>query len=188
MPSRHPSILNPDTALLLLVDLQEPFLRRVDERGRVVERCAFLAQSVEIVGLPVIATVQYRERMGGVIDEIARHTASAADPLDKMCFSCAGDAAFLEVLRATGRRQILIGGIETHICVAQTALDLLHHGYQVHVAADAVSSRGIDRHKLGMEKMRDAGVIPCSAEQAIFELLQVSGTAEFKKVLSLVKG
>jgi nicotinamidase-related amidase len=188
MPSRHPNILSAETALLVLIDLQEPFLQSVDERDRVLDRCGFLAASAEILKLPIIATVQYAARMGGVVDGISRLAPSAGEPLDKMCFSCAGSDAFLDRVRSSERRQILIAGIETHICVAQTALDLLHHGYQVHVAADAVSSRGMDRHKLGMEKIRDAGGIPCSAEQAVFELLQESGTAEFKRVLGLVKG
>ncbi len=186
MPSRHPNILQIDSALLVLVDLQSPFLQGVSERERVVERCVFLAKSAEILHLPTITTVQYKERMGDVIPEIAAEI-GPNPALDKMCFSCAGTDDFLERLRESGRQQILLAGIETHICVAQTALDLVHHGYQVHVAADAVSSRGMDRHKLGMEKMRDAGVIPCSAEQAIFELMQLSGTPEFKQILKLVK-
>jgi nicotinamidase-related amidase len=125
--------------------------------------------------------------MGGVVEAISELAPSAGDPLDKMSFSCAGSDAFLERVRASARRQILIAGIETHVCVAQTALDLLHHGYQVHVAADAVSARGMDRHKLGMEKMRDAGTIPCSADQAVFELLQAAGGPEFKSILKLIK-
>ena len=188
MPSRHPNILTTETALLVLVDLQEPFLSTVEARGRVVERCALLAESALILNVPVVATTQYAKRMGGLIDALASVIDPASEPIDKMCFSCCGSEQFLQRLRESDRRQILLAGIETHICVAQTALDLLHHGYQVHVAADAVSSRGMDRHKLGMEKIRDSGAIPCSAEQAVFELLQQSDTAEFKKILGLVKG
>jgi nicotinamidase-related amidase len=188
MPSRHPNILSSESTLLLLIDLQAPFLGGVDDSDRVMTRCSFLAESAAILGIPIITTVQYTSRIGGVVDEIARITPCAGAAIDKMCFSCAGSDEFLDRIRASGRRQILIGGVETHICVAQTALDLLHHGYQVHVAADAVSSRGMDRHKLGMEKIRDSGAIPCSAEQAVFELLQLSGTDEFKQVLRLVKG
>ena len=186
MPSRHPSILSAEATLLVLIDLQEPFLQGVEERGRVLSRSAFLAKAAAILGVPKITTVQYQERMGGVVPEIAALTYESA-AMDKMCFSCAGTDEFVDAVRAADRTKVLLAGVETHICVAQTALDLLHHGYQVHVAADAVSSRGMDRHKLGMEKMRDAGVIPCSAEQAVFEMLQFSGTPQFKQVLKLVK-
>ena len=190
MSCRHPSILSTATATLVLVDLQEPFLKRVEERGRVVDRCAFLASSAAILNLPVLTTLQYAERMGPVVPEIADALATqepGAGSFDKMSFSCAGSEPFLERLRGMGRGQVLLAGVETHICVAQTALDLIHRGYQVHVAADAVSARGMDRHKLGMEKMRDSGVIPCSAEQAVFELLKESGTPQFKQILKLVK-
>jgi isochorismate hydrolase len=187
MPSRHPNILTADSAILVLIDLQEPILRVVQDRDRVASRCALLAQSAGILSVPVIATVQYAQRMGGVVDDIARHCPACASPIDKMCFSCAGSSEFVDAVRASGRTQILIGGIETHVCVAQTALDLLLHGYQVHVAADAVSSRALDQHKLGMEKMRDSGVIACSSDQAVFEMLRIAGTTEFKKILPLLK-
>jgi nicotinamidase-related amidase len=186
MSNRHPSILNPHNCLVLLVDLQEPFLRNVEERERVIERSRFIAESAGILNVPILATTQYASRMGTVIPEIASLLPNAA-LVDKMTFSCACDDATVESIRNFDRRQILIAGVETHICVAQTALDLVQHGYQVHVAADAVSSRGMDRHKLGMEKMRDSGVIPCSAEQAVFELLYESGTEQFKSILKLVK-
>ncbi len=189
MPIRHPQLLSRDDCLLLLVDLQTPFLSGVVERERVIARCELLAHACAILGVPTLVTVQYAEKMGGVIPEIrdAAPNALGEAPLDKLCFSCAGSEEFVELLRTQNRRQILIGGVETHICVAQTALDLTHRGYQVHVAADAVSSRGMDRHKLGMEKIRDAGVMPCAAEQAVYELLEHAEAAEFKQILSLVK-
>ncbi len=189
MPIRHPHILRRDDTVLLLIDLQAPFLTQITERDRVVARCEFLARACGILGVPTILTVQYAERMGDVIPEIrdAAPDTIGATPLDKLCFSCAGSEPFMDLLRAQNRRQILIGGVETHICVAQTALDLAHRGYQVHVAADAVSSRGMDRHKLGMEKMRDSGITPCAAEQAVYELLEHAEAAEFKQILALVK-
>jgi nicotinamidase-related amidase len=187
MSSRHPNILNAPNCMVLLIDMQEPFLRNVEERARVIDRCKFIVESAKILNIPVLETTQYAERMGGVIPEIADLLSTSSTVLDKMTFSCGCDLGIVNSLRDADRRQILIAGIETHICVAQTALDLLQHGYQVHVAADAVSSRGMDKHKLGMEKIRDSGVIPCCAEQAIFELLYESGTDAFKAVLKLVK-
>jgi nicotinamidase-related amidase len=104
-----------------------------------------------------------------------------------MCFSCGGSPPFLAALEATGRRQVLLCGVETHICVSQTAHDLAHAGYRVHVAADAVSSRSLEKHKLGMERIRDAGIKPCAAEAAVYEWLGEAGTAEFREILKLVK-
>jgi nicotinamidase-related amidase len=187
MSSRHPNILNINQTQLLIIDMQEPFLREITERDRVVDRCTFLLRSSKILNIPVVATTQYAERMGGLIPEIATLVDGNNYPEDKMTFSCGSTDSILAKLRDNDRRQILICGIETHICVAQSALDLIQHGYQVHVAADAVSSRGMDRHKLGMERMRDSNVIPCCAEQAVFEMLYKAGTDQFKAILGLVK-
>ena len=187
-PARHPNLLRRDDTLLVVVDMQEPFLRGIHERERMTDNVRLLSQAAGILGVPVVPTLQYAERMGSVVAEIADVLPSqSAPPLDKMCFSCGGSVGFLQRLEDTGRRQILLCGVETHICVSQTALDLVHLGYQVHVAADAVSSRSGEKHKLGMERMRDSAVLPCAAEAAVYELLGEAGTAEFKSVLALVK-
>ena len=168
--------------------MQEPFLRGIHERERLTETSACWSRPPQS-GRPDPATVQYAERMGGVVPEIAEALpAHRAVPLDKLCFSCAGSPDFLEAaLAETGRRQVLLCGVETHICVSQTALDLSYAGSQVHVAADAVSSRSLEKHKLGMERMRDSAVLPCAAEAAVYELLREAGTPEFKAILKLVR-
>ncbi len=185
---RHPHILRREDALLVVVDMQEPFLRGIHDRERLVGNVRLLVEAAAVMRVPVIPTVQYAERMGGVVPEIAQALGDTVGvPLDKMCFSCAGAAGFLESVASSGRRQILLCGVETHICVSQTALDLAALGYQVHVAADAVSARSLEKHKLGMERMRDSGVLPCAAEAAVYELLRQAGTPEFKAILALVK-
>lgn len=188
MTTRHPNLLDRETTLLVIVDMQEPFLRVIHGRERLTENIRLLAQAAAILSIPILTTVQYAERMGGIIPEIAQvlplHT---ENPLDKLDFSCAQNEEFTALLMATGRRQILLCGVETHICVSQTALDLVHLGYQVHVAADAASSRTLERHKLGMERMRDNAVLPCAAEAAVYELLGAAGSPEFKSILKLVK-
>ena len=187
--ARHSHILRREDTLLVVVDMQEPFLRGIHDRDRLRENVLLLIQSANVLGLPVLPTVQYAERMGGVVPEIAAalpvHHGLA--PLDKMCFSCAGLPEFLEAVRASRRPQILLCGVETHICVSQTALDLAANGFQVHVAADAVSSRTLEKHKLGMERLRDSAILPCAAEAAVYELLREAGTPEFKSILKLVK-
>ena len=168
--------------------MQEPFLNVIHERTRLTENVRLLAQTAAILNVPVVSTVQYAERMGGLVPEISEVLPSSTRwPLDKLCFSCARSEEFAAFLTATGRRQILLCGVETHICISQTALDLVHLGYQVHVAADAVSSRTQEKHKLGMERLRDSGVLPCAAEAAVYELLGEAGTPEFKSILKLVK-
>ena len=185
---RHPHILRRENTLLVVVDMQEPFLRGIHDRERLVGNVCLLAEAAAVMGVPAISTVQYAERMGGVVPEVAQaFLDTAGAPIDKMCFSCAGMPDFLAVIASSGRCQVLLCGVETHICVSQTALDLVSHGYQVHVAADAVSARSLEKHKLGMERMRDSAVLPCAAEAAVYELLGQAGTPEFKAILALVK-
>lgn len=185
---RHPNILDPKQAVLVVIDMQEPFLHVMHERERLLANVRLLVQTAVTLALPLLPTTQYAERMGGVVPEITelyRDVARAS--VDKLCFSCAGADGFRESLASLGRRQVLLCGVETHLCVSQTALDLVHQGYQVHVAADAVSSRTLEKHKLGMERMRDSGVLPCAAEAAVYELLREAGTPAFKSLLPFIK-
>ena len=186
--NRHPHILSREQAVLIVVDVQEAFLSVMHERERLAANVRLLVEAAVVLQVPVIATTQYAGRMGGLVPEVAALLPKPAPTtIDKMCFSCAGAEGFLDGLASLGRRQVLLCGLETHICVSQTALDLVHQGYQVHVAADAVSSRTLEKHKLGMERMRDSGVLPCAAEAAVYELLREAGTPAFKSLLPLVK-
>jgi nicotinamidase-related amidase len=183
---RHPALLRRDDSALVVVDMQEPFLGVIHGRDALTANVVLLCRSARVLGVPILATVQYAARLGGTVAEVAEAIGSR-EATDKMCFSCVGSAGFVTALTATGRRQILLCGLETHICVSQTAHDLLHAGYQVHVAPDAVSSRTLERHKLGMERIRDTGIRPCAAEAAVYEWLYEAGTPEFKEVLKWVK-
>lgn len=186
--NRHPQLLGCDTSVLVVVDMQEPFLNAIHGREPLTANVLLLVRAARILGVPVIATVQYAARMGGIVAPVAEAIGGEPeDALDKMCFSCGGSEAFASALSATGRTQVVLCGVETHICVSQTAHDLLHAGYPVHVAADAVSSRTLEKHKLGMERIRDAGIKPCAAEAAVYEWLREAGSPEFKEILKLVK-
>jgi nicotinamidase-related amidase len=188
MSKLHPYILDRRKTVLVVIDMQEPFLRLIHERDRVIDRVRLLVQAAQILRIPTLTSVQYAERMGPTIHEIAELLPGGAEPVcNKMSFSCGRSNDFLDALAAADRRQVLICGVETHVCVSQTALDLLHEGYNVHIAADAVSARTPECHKLGMEKMRDSGVVPCSAEAAVFELVADSSIPEFKQIHTLVK-
>lgn len=189
MADRHSHLLRREDTALVVIDMQEPFLNVMHDRERLISNVRLLVQSAIVMQIPVVPTTQNEMRLGGVAAEITqdyRDFAVAASQ-DKMVFSCAEADGFLEGLEALGRHQIVLCGLETHICVSQTALDLVHLGYQVHVAADAASSRSLEKHKLGMERMRDCGVLPCAAEAAVYEWLREAGTPAFKALLPLVK-
>lgn len=189
MAERHPNILRREDTALVVIDLQEPFLNVIHDRERLTANVRLLVRSAIVMQVPVVPTTQNEKRLGWVAAEITQDYKdfSVARSTDKMAFSCAEAEGFLDGLAALERHQILLCGLETHICVSQTALDLAHQGYQVHVAADAVSSRTLEKHKLGMERMRDNGILPCAAEAAVYEWLREAGTPAFKAILPLVK-
>jgi nicotinamidase-related amidase len=200
---RHPALLSRDDSLLLVVDMQEPFLNAIHGREPLTANVVLLCRVAALLGVPVLTTTQYASRMGPVAPAVLHALDTpradgtprpapgrAGEPIDKLSFSCAGSELFeraLTALSGAGRKKVVICGVETHICVSQTAHDLSHNGYRVHVAADAVSSRTLEKHKLGMERIRDAGILPCAAEAVVYEWLGAAGTPEFKEVLKLVK-
>lgn len=187
--SRHPRLLDPAQSLLVVVDMQDSLLGVIAGRDALVANAALLIRAARILNVPILATTQNAPRLGQIAPAIAEALGNEADlvPIDKLCFSCAQSAPFMEALTEANRKQIVVCGMETHICVSQTAHDLLHAGYQVHVPADAVSSRTVEKHKLGMERIRDNGILPCAAEAAVYEWLQEAGTPAFREVLKLVR-
>ena len=181
---RHPDILDRRTAALVVVDVQE----RIDSvmgRGDHRARIRFLAQTFRHLGLPVLLTEQYPRGLGATVREIAE--ACAAQPLEKMTFSCSEDESFRRALSATGRSQVVVVGIEAHVCVTQTALDLLHAGYRVHVPHDAVSSRRAADRRSALDRLARAGVIVTSTESCAFELLHHCGDEDFRWVSRALK-
>ncbi len=166
--------------------MQEPFLRSIFERERVISNTIKLIRAAGVLGVPVITTLQYQARMGDVIPEVAELLPDSTR-LDKMTFSCCGVECFGGAIAEAGRRQVLLCGVETHICVSQTAHDLLHVGYSVQVAEDAVSSRKDSDWRTGVAKMRGSGVVVTSSEAAIYEMLRDATAPEFKQILDVVK-
>ena len=176
--------LVPEDSLLLVVDVQERFLSPIFESERVEARCKFMAEIAHLFGVPVIATEQYPERMGGIVESLLPYV---GNPRRKMEFSAYQEEEFMNLIRATGRKQIVVVGIETHICVSQTCHDLHAAGYEVVVCPDAVSARTQDRHKLGMERIRDAGIVPCHTEAVAYEWCKSADNPQFRHMLSIVK-
>jgi nicotinamidase-related amidase len=176
--------LDPAECVLIVVDIQEKLLPPIFERDRLVKNSQLLIQAAGILNLPTVSTTQYAKGLGETVSEVKSLLPSSA--IDKQMFSCFGSDVFCSTLkRLPGRRNtILLCGMESHICVAQTALAALREGYLVHVASDAISSRTEWNWKIGLERMRAAGAVISSSEMIIYELLRCSGTDEFKKILA----
>jgi nicotinamidase-related amidase len=178
---------NVERDLLVVVDVQPSFLAGIHEADRVLERTEFLIRVARLLGVPVLATEQYPSRMGGTHERILAALGEDASVAPKMSFSCCGCPGFMDAFATQGRDHAILVGIETHICVAQTALDLLGQGRTVMVCPDAVSGRTLDRHKLGMERMRDAGVAPLHTEAVAYEWMGSAENPNFREALKLVK-
>ena len=174
--------LQPDRTALVVVDVQEGFRKAIPGFERVAKATATLIEGAEAMGIPVVVTEQYPKGLGGTAEEVAEHLPEGTEPLEKVVFS----AADAEGFDLGGRDQALVCGIETHVCVNQTVLDLLDAGSEVQVAEDAVGSRTEENKRVGLHKMERAGAVLTSVETALFELLGRAGTDEFKTVQKLI--
>ena len=180
-------LLHPQQCALVVVDIQEKLLPPIHEKERLVRNSQLLIRAAKILSVPVIVTTQYSKGLGQTVSEIASLLPDVT-PLDKLEFGCFGNGQFCSsVANLKGRNTLLLCGMETHICVLQTALGALQQDLRVHVAADAVGSRSELNWKLGLERMRDAGAVISSTEMMIYELLGKSGTPAFKEMLQYIK-
>jgi nicotinamidase-related amidase len=181
------SLLRPERTAVVVVDLQERLLPAIADRERILRNSVLLLRLAEVLALPVVLTTQYSRGLGPTVPQVLE-AAPGVTPLDKVSFGCFGSPEFLDRLAALGTRdQLVVAGIESHICVAQTVLGALERGYAVHVASDAVGSRTAENRAVGMARMERAGALVSSTEMAIYELLGRSDAAAFKKMLPLLK-
>jgi nicotinamidase-related amidase len=173
---------------LVVVDIQEKLLPPIFEKERLLRNSQLLIRLAKILGIPVLMTTQYVKGLGPIVPEIAS-LAPEVRPLDKMEFGCFNNQAFCGAVKALpgDRNTVLLCGMESHICVTQTALGALNSGYLVHVASDAVSSRTEWNWNIGLERMRAAGALISSTEMMIYELLRSSGGPAFKEMLQYLK-
>ena len=179
-------MLNGINALLVVVDVQGKLAHLMHNRESLFKNLKTAIQGARVLELPILLTEQYPQGMGPTIPEISA-VLDGVMPIAKTSFSCCGSEAFMAALEQIGRHQILLVGIEAHVCVQQTALDLMENGYEVQVLADAVSSRDPENRDIAFRRMRDAGAAITSTESALFEILRGSDVPAFKQVLSLVK-
>jgi nicotinamidase-related amidase len=174
--------LHRDRTALVVVDVQEAFRKAVDGFDDMTRQVAILVQGAQALAIPVVVTEQYPKGLGATVPEVAEHLDGVVRHPKTVFAASQADGFDLE-----GRDQALLCGIETHVCVNQTALDLLDSGVDVHVAADAVASRTPQNREIGLHKMERAGATITSVETALFELLERAGSDEFKAVQELVR-
>lgn len=177
--------LDRKNACVLVIDVQERLTPVMWNFAPVEKYCKALILTARDLDLPVLATEQYPKGLGATLPSLRE--ALGAAPLVKMHFSCGADPEFRKALAATGKKQVIVGGIEAHVCVYQTVRDLLDSGFQVFLCADAVTSRNEEHRRIAIDQMRALGAVVTSAESTIFDLLHVAGTPEFKRISALVK-
>jgi nicotinamidase-related amidase len=180
--------LDPAQCALLVIDLQEKLIPAIRSREELVRNSQVLIRLAGISGIPVLVTTQYLRGLGPTVPEIAG-LLPGVPSIDKLAFGCFGSDDFRTALRQLPghRTTVLLCGIESHICVMQTALGALQNGYMVHVASDAVGARTEQNWQLGLQRMESAGCVLSSTEMMMYELLRRSGTAEFKEMLAFIK-
>ena len=180
--------LNPDQCVLIVIDIQEKLLAPIFEKERLVRNSQLLIRLAGILKIPTLLSTQYSKGLGDTTPEVASLLPEAR-PVEKVAFSCFGSEVFCSaVKRLPGNRSTLVlCGMESHICVAQTALAALRQGYLVHVASDAVSSRTEWNWKVGLERMRSAGAVISSTEMVVYEALGSAGTSDFKAMLQYLR-
>jgi isochorismate hydrolase len=178
--------LSRSKAGLLVIDIQDKLLPQIFEKERLIKNSILLIKGASILGLPISVTEQYRKGLGVTTPEIAGVIQNFA-PVEKVTFSSCGAEGIVEGFKGNGISQILLCGMEAHVCVLQTCLDLLEKGFQVFVVADALSSRNSENLHWGLDRMRDSGATIVSVEMVLFELLERAATDEFKEILRLIR-
>lgn len=183
----HKSVLEKINTACVIIDVQEAFREAVPDFEKLVSRTAIAAKGFSLLGIPVVVTEQYPKGLGHTAKEILGVLPGDVRIFEKTKFSSCGSDEFLGYLRYLGINQIVVAGIEAHICVNQTVHDLLDQGFQVHLLIDCVASRTELNKRTGIEKMKMHGAIPSNTEMALFELMRDSKHEKFKEIQALIK-
>src|ERR1035437_10316305 len=182
----HDNLLDQHTSALVVDDVQEAFRNAIPDFALIASRISTAVRGFQILGVPVLVTEQYPKGLGRTAEEILLALPDDFEVFEKTVFSSCGAGMFVKRLADLGTKQVVLCGLETHVCVNQTAHDLLDSGYQVHVLTDAVCSR-FDRDKAaGLQKMQMSGVVPSSIEMAFFELMRDAKHGQFKEIQALL--
>lgn len=173
-------------SLLVVIDVQERLARVMHQRERLLDNLSRMIRGAQALELPISWVEQNPRGLGPTVPEVADLLSGMA-PIEKLSFSCCGTDAFLRELRNSGRRQVLLAGIEAHVCVYQTAADLVALGYHAEVIADATTSRTPENRTIGLAKAREAGASVTGTETALFELMRVAEGETFRALLRIVR-
>ncbi len=183
----HPKVLDKEKTALVIVDFQEAFRSPINDFAQIASRISIVVRGFLTLKLPIIITEQYPKGLGRTAEEILFLMPPEFEFIEKSAFSSCGANAFMDKLRATGASQIILCGLETHVCVNQTAHDLLNENFAVHLLTDCVGSRFSQDKAAGLKKMQMSGVVPSSVEMALFELMRDSKHEQFKEIQNLIK-
>ncbi len=183
---RHEWIATRENSLLLVIDIQQSMVKVMARAEEVVSRVNQLCRAAEELDVPIVLTEQYKKGLGPTIPEVTEMIASPV-VFDKEHFSACLAPDFTDALKAYGRPEIVVTGMETHVCVLQTALDLLQAGFRVHLVADAVCSRVDENRDIAIDQLRHAGAVVTSTEIVIFEWARRANTDAFRRILPIVK-
>jgi nicotinamidase-related amidase len=183
---KHPFFLEKEDALLVIIDVQEKLFAVMDQQEKVSRNIDLLIRTAKRFGLPILITEQYPQGLGGTIAPL-KEPLGDIEALSKVSFSCCQADSFRERLRELGKRMVILTGMEAHICVLQTALDLLQAGYRVHVPIDAICSRRKENWKVAVQQLSQAGAVITCTETLAFELLREAGTEDFKALSRLFR-
>lgn len=175
-----------EDSLLLIIDIQVKLAEVMDVKDKIIENVDHLIELAKLRNIPIVLTEQYPKGLGQTVERI-RNSLPVYKPFEKLSFSCCNENTFFDLIKSFNRKRIVVTGMETHVCVLQTSLDLIKEGFYVHVVQDAVCSRAKQNWKIALEFMRDAGAVITSTETVLFQWLKVAGTEEFKKIIKRIK-
>ena len=175
-----------DNSVMLLVDVQGQLAQLMYEKEKLFKGLEAMIQGMKVLGVPIIWMEQIPSKLGPTSEPIAA-LMTGQSPIEKFSFSCCREPGFMDQFKALGRNQVLITGIETHICVFQTGYELMEQGCQVQVAADCVSSRTRENREIGLSRLAQAGAQITSVEMAFFELMKEAKGDAFKQIVKLIK-
>ena len=179
-------LVSKEVTAAVVVDIQEKLVPHIHEHERLLENCRILISGLKALDVPLIVTEQYSKGLGPTVESI-REVLGDYSPVEKMSFSCCGSEEFLSCLKLTGKKFVIVCGMEAHVCVLQTCLDLSAQGYHPILIEDCVSSRKPNDKRIAIDRMRQWGITISTYESILFELCKIAGTDTFKTISRLVK-
>lgn len=190
MNFRSPQLMNANDTAVVIIDVQQKLIPLIENHPRIIANINRLIAGASILGLKIVATEQYPKGLGATVADVKdKLTAVGVEAIpEKLMFSCRECAEMLSTLAEQGVTKLLLSGIESHVCVAQTALDCLAAGFSVYVCVDAVGSRALIDHQTALRRLENSGVIPTTTEAALFEWCERAGSDKFKAISKLVVG